>query len=200
LAQLRLLARKTYTPLGFFFLTEPPTNGALPIPYFRTVVANHPIKHSIDLVDTVNNMRLRQEWMHEFLTAEGNPPIPFVGRARPDMPVSDVVEILRDALRFGVDWAAEERNWEAALHKLVATAERAGILVVVNGVVGFNSHRPLDPAEFRGFALVDNYAPLIFVNGKDAKAAQMFTIAHELAHVVLRQSAIFDLRDSDFPG
>lgn len=187
------LARQTRTPLGFFFLHQPPTER-LPVPYYRTQDGSAPNGPSPDLLDTVHAMERRQAWMRQFLIEEGASPLPFVDSARITHATKAVAARIRAALGLTAGWAGCARTWSDAVRTLLEQTDKLGVLTVVNGVVGNNTHRRLDPEEFRGFVLVDTYAPLIFVNGADAKAAQMFTIAHELAHVFFGASAAFNLR------
>ena len=194
LRQLESLAKATLTPLGFFFLAEPPEQR-LPIPHFRTVRDEMASKPSPDLLETIQIMQRRQAWMREFLIEQGQDRLLVVKSARPDEAAASLANRIRRALGFDAGWATGQRTWTEALRFLREAIEHAGVLVVVNSVVGNNTHRKLDPAEFRGFVLVDEYAPLVFVNGADFKAAQMFTLAHELAHVFFGSSAAFDLRE-----
>jgi Zn-dependent peptidase ImmA (M78 family) len=187
-------AKTTHTPLGFFFLPFPP-DERLPIPHFRTSGNEIQERPSPDLLETVHAMELRQAWMRDFLIEQGQEPLPFVKSATPDIKPTIVANRIRQALSLDEDWANKEKSWADALGAMRKAMEAAGILVTVNGIGGNNTHWKLDPGEFRGFVLVDEYAPLVFVNGSDGKAAQMFTLAHELAHVFFGSSAAFDLRE-----
>lgn len=195
MAQSKRLAGATYTPYGYLFLSEPP-DDTLPIADFRTRGSESLRRPSPNLLDTVYAMQRRQEWMRdEVIRQYEEPPLPFVGAfAVTDDPV-EVAEAMRDALNIADNWAATVLNWSVALRHLRDKSEDAGILVVFNGVVGNNTHRKLDPTEFQGFALVDDYAPLIFVNNSDFKAAQMFTLVHELAHIFVGETGVSHFED-----
>ena len=194
LRQLESLAKTTFTPLGFFFLNKPPKEQ-LPIPYFRTKKEKTSFTPSPDLLETVQIMQQRQTWMREFLIEQGQKELACVKSVQLNEKPESIVKHMQETLGLNKDWAAHEHTWTEALRTLRQAIEISGILVVVNGIVGNNTHRKLNPNEFRGFVLVDNYTPLVFVNGADGKAAQMFTLAHELAHVFYGSSAAFDLRE-----
>ncbi len=172
LRQLEQLARATWTPLGYFFLPEPPEDR-LPIPHFRTLKHEPLRRPSPDLLETVQTMERRQGWMRESLIEQGQEPLPFVRSAGLEAEPQRLARDIGRVLGLEQGWAANQPTWTAALRELQNRMEDVGILVVVSGVVGNNTYRKLDPAEFRGFVLVDEHAPLVFVNRADGKAAQM---------------------------
>ncbi len=187
--QLEAFARTVHVPFGYLFLSEPPEER-LPISDFRTVANAVSARPSPDLLDTLYAMQRRQTWLREYLIENDAEPLTFAASSRlADDPVA-VGREMRRTLGLDEGWAAGVRTWQDAVNELRRMIERLGVMAVINGVVGNNTHRRLSVAEFRGFALTDRYAPLIFVNGADAKSAQMFTLAHELAHIWLGEEGL----------
>ena len=189
LKQLEDFAKATYTPVGYLFLKEPPQEE-IPIPDYRTMAGADPSRPSVDLLDTIYICQQRQDWYKEYARNNGLEPLRFVGSADIVSSVERVAMNIRKELGFDLDAHHASRTWEDALRDFIGAVDRAGILVMCSGVVLNNTRRKLRPEEFRGFALVDSLAPLIFVNGADTKSAQMFTLAHELAHLWLGESAL----------
>jgi Zn-dependent peptidase ImmA (M78 family) len=187
--QLESYAQAMHTPIGFLFLPQPPQEQ-VPIPDFRTIGDTGVGRPSADLLDTIYQCQLRQDWYREFAVLNQEGIVDVVGSLTSRADPIVAAATMRSALRFEV----EDRGatWSDAFRILTEHAEDLGFLVMVNGVVGSNTHRKLDPREFRGFALADRLAPLAFVNGADTKAAQIFTLVHELVHLWLGGTALDD--------
>jgi len=191
MAQLENFAKFTHAPIGFLFLPSPPVE-AIPIPDFRRMSGERPQRPGADLLDVIYLCQQRQDWFRDYAQTSAEPRRVFVGSARlGDDPLAVAADI---GARLGFDLEGRARlpSWTEALRRFIEEVDAIGVLVMVSGVVGSNTRRVLDPREFRGFALSDDLAPLVFVNGADSKAAQMFTLAHELAHLWLGQSALSD--------
>jgi Zn-dependent peptidase ImmA (M78 family) len=199
LNQLESFAKATHTPVGFLFLAAPPVEQ-VPIPDFRTVGNQHLERPSPDLLDTVYICQQRQEWYRDFMRSEREDPLPFVGSANLGSDIESAAASIRSALGFDIRERRQTPTWTEALRRFIEKADELGVLVMVSGVVGSNNRRKLDPEEFRGFTLSDPLAPLVFINGADTKAAQMFTLAHELAHVWLGLSALSDVGPVSSPS
>jgi Zn-dependent peptidase ImmA (M78 family)/DNA-binding XRE family transcriptional regulator len=186
--QAETLAKRLHIPLAFLFLPAHP-NEQIPLPDFRTV-GNYQLEPSSDLIDLINDVLVKQTWYREFLQSEGRSELGFVDsftfNNSPDEVAINIAETLRidDAFRESCD------TWDNFLVKLIARVQDYGILVMRSGTVAGNTHRTISPKVFRGFAISDDLAPLIFVNAADFRAAQTFTVAHELGHIWLGDTGI----------
>ena len=190
--KLEAFAKKAMVPFGYLFLDSPPVEK-LPMPDYRTMQDAGVKRPSPNLIETVQDMMRRQSWMRDFLIEEGHVPLPFVNSENVDSTIIETVKSIFRWLKLEADWAMGNTTWEDALRLLIKKIEAAGILVFVNGVVGNSTNRTLNPDEFRGFVLSDPIVPLVFVNGADSKAAQMFTLVHELAHIWIGEDALVNL-------
>ena len=199
LKQVEAFARAVHVPAGYLFLSEPPQES-VPIPDFRTVADQPVTRPSPNLLDTIYICQERQGWYRDFARVAQQPGRGYIGSATIETPPESVATRIRETLGFDLAARRECPTWTEALRLFIRQADDAGVLVMVSGVVMSNTHRRLDPAEFRGFALSDPYAPLVFINGADTKAAQMFTLAHELAHLWLGESALSNVGAVPTPG
>ena len=191
LKQLENFASSVHVPIGYLFLAEPP-DERLPIPDFRTADGQPVRKPSPDLLDTIYACQERQGWYRDFATTARLGEVAAVGSASLDERPEAVASRIGNALGFDLERRAAARSADEALRLFVRQAEDAGILVMISGIVGSNTHRRLNTDEFQGFALSDRLAPLVFVNGADGMSRRTFTLAHELAHLWIGASGVSD--------
>ncbi|MHB8259174.1 MAG: ImmA/IrrE family metallo-endopeptidase [Bacteroidia bacterium] len=190
--QLEDFSKKVHLPFGYFFLTEPPKEK-LPIPFFRTG-NTEATTVSVNVYDTILLMQQRQDWLRDYLKDNEFEELSFVSKFLDNNNVQEIVSDIRRTLGLNEGWASSFKTWTDSIAHLVEHIEDKGIITVFNGVVENNNKRKIEVNECRGFVLVDKIAPFMFINNADSKAAQMFTIAHELAHIWTGHSAGFDFR------
>ena len=187
ICQLQNFASKFFVPFGYLFLQQIPTE-TIPFPMFRgeSGQSNH---FDLNVYDTVMNVQSRQGWLEDYLLDNEIETCQLVSSIEMSTPIGETIARLRKVLQLEPRWAFGLMRVEMALSILTQRLEDAGIFLAFNGVVGNNTHRALKVSECRGFALVNKTAPYIFVNSADSKYAQMFTLIHETAHIMLGISA-----------
>ena len=186
--QLEDFAKKIHIPYGYLFLNEP-SKEEVPIPMFRGNSGNGGF--NLNVYDTVLSVQRRQEWLTDYLTENEYDICSCVGVITLKTPILETVGVLRKLLQLDENWAFDRRDSADAVNYLTERIEELGIAVSFNGGVENNNRREIPVEECRGFALVNNVAPFIFVNNKDSKTAQLFTLIHETTHILLGTSAGF---------
>lgn len=200
LKQLMGFAHMVHINLCDLYASNVPDYG-FQIADFRTETGREVSDPSPELYDTIELMQRRQEWMQDYFSKEGREPVAFVGSwsSIPRTP-ENVIKLARSLHNYlGLDerWAFNLRTQEDAVRTMRSAVEARGISIAINGVVGDNSHRSLNVSEFRGFVLAEEIAPVIFINGQDAKGAQLFTIVHELCHLGFAKTGVVSPANPD---
>ena len=189
--QIETVSKKTNIPFGYFFLDKPPIEDCK-IVNFRTVDSIDIQNPSRNLIDTVDSMSSVQEWMAEYNKDNGASEYTFVGSLKITDDVISAANTVREELNLSLNWFENLRNAKEAFNSLRNSITDLGVIVMMNGIVGNNTHRTLSVSEFRAFTLVDPYAPLIFINSRDTDNGKLFSLLHELVHVLIGKDDFYN--------
>lgn len=194
-AQTETLAKKTHIPFGYFFLDAPPTTVEHSLPDLRQLPNHAPL--SVDFYDALDDILRKQQWYQEYLQEQGGQSLEFVGKYQfsKKLPAEQIAADIKNTLGLTDPERKQCKDYQAFYSLLSEKAESIGILIFKNSIVKSNTHRSLSVDEFRGFAIADPLAPVVFINGKDSEAAWIFTLAHELAHIWLGESGVSDIAE-----
>ena len=189
---IRRVSQATHIPFGYFFLKYPPQEECDLI-HCRTINSTSIKPQSRDFIDIYNSMLNVQNWMADYNRETlGLEPLSFVGRYNENNSPMEIAIDIRHELELSEDFFTREKSSESCFNHLRKRISESGILVMKNAVVGSNTHRKLDIKEFRAFTIINNYAPLIFINGNDTKTGKLFSLAHELAHIWIGSNNLFN--------
>jgi len=184
MAQLRKLADLYKFAIAVFYLPEPPDDSTK-MKDFRRLPKEQSADFSAKLRHLIRQTRYRQEWLRDYRADNDYPEIKFVGSASERSNSADLGKAIRSSLGVTI---AEQRGWtsrDAAFSAWLKRVEGIGVCVFQSSDV--------DIKEMRGFALPDSIAPVIMVNSKDGRAARIFTLLHEVAHIALGESGISNM-------
>jgi len=187
--QAQKLARVLHVPFGYLFLSAPP-NEKLPIPDLRTLKDKEQKSISVEFRDLLNDIKRKQAWYRDYAIESGEETFVYLGKFSPKDSVEKVSASIKKALNISIEDRKKCHDKREYFKLLSDSADALGVLVMRNSIVGANTHRHLSVDEFRGFAISDAYAPLIFINSSDANSAKIFTLVHELAHLWIDESGI----------
>lgn len=193
-SQIEKISKAANIPLGYFFLQKPPVEDLTLLDY-RTVDSISVQNPSRNLIDVINEMEDVQEWMHEYLIKNGASKLECVGAYKNSTDVNDIVDSIRVSLYLKEDWFDDVVDERDAFKRLRTRLEACGVVVMAGGYVGQNNRKKFDIEEFRAFTLIDEYAPLIFINTNDSKGGRLFSLLHEVAHIWLGKDNFFNDRN-----
>ena len=184
-AQLEKLSYSIYKkPLAIFFFPEPPKNIKQQEKNFRTL--NNEIYKELPtrIIEMMNKARIMQINLKEINTTEQIKLTDLYFNIKD----TDFYEKLRSVLNISIDLQKKAKNYSDAFEMWRSAFYNCGIYVFKDAFKEEN---------FSGFCLYDNQFPVIYINNSMSFSRQIFTLFHELCHIILKTSGI-DKTDDDY--
>ena len=191
--QIEDFSKKSHIPLGYFFLQTPPIEQVGLLEY-RTLDSLELANPSRNLIDIIHEMEAIQDWMIDYRKEYNYDTNVVVSSLKGNTDIMVIADNIRKDLGLDIEWYRECGSSAEAFNKVRARLEECGVIVMMSGIVGKNTHRTLDINEFRAFAMVNEWAPLIFINGADSLGGRLFSLLHETVHLWLGENDLYNDR------
>lgn len=182
IAQLRKASTAYKRPLAIFFLSEIPSDFP-PLHDYRKLPVEAQREFSSDLEFIVRRAREQQQWAREILEELGAEPISFIASASLEDDIVQLGQKIQELLSMQIGKRPVRTHANDTLRDWINACENLGLFVLQLG-------RRVDVAEMRGFSLLDSLAPFVVINRNDARAARVFTLLHEFAHLLIGADGI----------
>jgi len=185
-AQLRKLGTIYKRPLAAFYLTEPPRHFQV-MHDFRRVADAVKAAQSPELAIDVRKAHDRREWALElFRDIEEEPP-QLTANASIHENAEDLAMRTRELLGVTLGKQSEWRTDYEAFREWRLLIEKIGILTFQANAI--------EIGEARGFSIAARPLPVAVANIKDAPRGRIFTLLHEVIHILLSDGGICDLHE-----
>ncbi|MBI5220443.1 MAG: ImmA/IrrE family metallo-endopeptidase [Candidatus Liptonbacteria bacterium] len=183
-AQVRKLAEIYKRPLAVFFLDGPPKEKKDP-PDLRTINSEDNKLLSPAALLAIRKARRVQEVSADLHEELGERPFFKYARHSLDENASELAENIRADLLISANEQFGFKKYEDFFEYLRNKIESAGVITLKSGL-----HDSFPITDCRAFSFADQQPYLVFVNNKDTEGAKNFSLAHEFAHVLLREAGI----------
>lgn len=193
LEQTRELSEKLAVPFGYFCLSEPPRDN-LDLVDFKTADSRFVAETSLELRKTIQQAKERQNHLRDYFEENDCRTFEYKNALNLQMNAEEGARVLRQILRS----RQTELDPKEKYRDLCSRIEKSGVLIQRSCTVPDSPTEQLDSSEFSGFALCDDYAPLIFVNENVSDKAKIFALVHGFCHILLGASGLFgDVFEND---
>lgn len=173
------IASKLQIPFGYLFLEKLPQEN-IKIPELRRKNLDLPISNA--LKESVKNSEYKQLWYRDYLISVGEKEN-FTQKYNNK---NDIVESIKNLVLF----ESLPKDPYKAMQKLIDRLQNNNFLIFIASSIDRKKGTKIEIEDCRGYCLYDSYTPIIFLNNADSYRGKIFTILHELAHILCGENGI----------